>query len=168
MTVCPNCSKENPDGFRFCQACGTPLASSAPKTADAPEASRSSLICPKCQTENPEGMKFCKGCGTPLAPQSTLPVGANVTPQASSPSAGTAEAPTVDAAVVETAGADPSGSLPAAETPQMAVCSSCGGQTPSGYKFCQHCGAPLPTVQPAGMTSAQSGESQASMSGSVT
>src|ERR671932_438834 len=26
MSICPACGRENPDGFRFCGACGTPLA----------------------------------------------------------------------------------------------------------------------------------------------
>ena len=25
MTVCPNCGQENPEGFRFCGACGASL-----------------------------------------------------------------------------------------------------------------------------------------------
>ncbi|HET7046332.1 MAG TPA: adenylate/guanylate cyclase domain-containing protein, partial [Gaiellaceae bacterium] len=29
MAVCPSCSRENPDGFRFCGSCGAPLAAPA-------------------------------------------------------------------------------------------------------------------------------------------
>src|SRR5918996_5052973 len=30
MTTCPNCRQENPHGFRFCGACGTPLTEQTP------------------------------------------------------------------------------------------------------------------------------------------
>src|SRR5919204_6780245 len=31
MPTCPNCGTDNPDGFRFCGQCGTPLAETAPE-----------------------------------------------------------------------------------------------------------------------------------------
>src|SRR5919109_1539522 len=31
MPTCPNCGTENPNGFRFCGQCGTPLAETAPE-----------------------------------------------------------------------------------------------------------------------------------------
>src|SRR6478672_203484 len=33
MTACPNCGAENPDGARFCNACGSPLPESAASVA---------------------------------------------------------------------------------------------------------------------------------------
>ncbi|MFL5953672.1 MAG: AAA family ATPase [Gaiellaceae bacterium] len=30
MTICPSCGRENPDGFKFCGNCGTPLQAPAP------------------------------------------------------------------------------------------------------------------------------------------
>jgi class 3 adenylate cyclase/tetratricopeptide (TPR) repeat protein len=33
MAACPNCGAENPDGARFCNACGSPLPESAPTVA---------------------------------------------------------------------------------------------------------------------------------------
>jgi class 3 adenylate cyclase/tetratricopeptide (TPR) repeat protein len=33
MAACPNCGAENPDGARFCNACGSPLPESAPAVA---------------------------------------------------------------------------------------------------------------------------------------
>jgi hypothetical protein len=30
MTLCPSCGRENPDGFRFCGACGAPLEAPMP------------------------------------------------------------------------------------------------------------------------------------------
>jgi pSer/pThr/pTyr-binding forkhead associated (FHA) protein len=146
MIACPNCSKENPDGFRFCQACGTPLAQSAPEPTPA-VAEEQPTTCAKCNGENPAGMKFCKSCGSPLTTQSTLPAGA-------SPTAAPASAPPAGPPPGAPAGGPPSGAPagppPTASSPgaaSLVSCASCGGQTPSGYKFCQHCGAPLPTMQ---------------------
>src|SRR5947207_9540756 len=48
--ICPACSTENPEGARFCMACGTPLA----------------RRCPSCGAEAPPGAKFCVDCGAAL------------------------------------------------------------------------------------------------------
>ena len=45
--ICPNCSTENPEGARFCMACGTSMETP----------------CPNCATELPPGAKFCFNCG---------------------------------------------------------------------------------------------------------
>src|SRR5262245_13979002 len=34
MTVCPQCGQENPEGFRFCGSCGSPLAVAGPLEAE--------------------------------------------------------------------------------------------------------------------------------------
>ncbi|MCL2153066.1 MAG: zinc ribbon domain-containing protein [Oscillospiraceae bacterium] len=49
---CPNCGSKNPDGMRFCQECGTPLASTASK------------FCASCGTELAPGVRFCGECGS--------------------------------------------------------------------------------------------------------
>ncbi|MCC6749514.1 MAG: FHA domain-containing protein [Deltaproteobacteria bacterium] len=76
MPACVNCGKDNRDGSRFCQACGSPLAP-VPATnvqAARPAAPRppsqevsASATCTVCSTVNAPGMRFCKNCGTPLA-----------------------------------------------------------------------------------------------------
>ncbi len=33
MSACPNCGQENPEGFRLCGMCGTPLVQAARPTA---------------------------------------------------------------------------------------------------------------------------------------
>jgi len=53
---CPQCRHENPDGVKFCGACGTRCASP----------------CPSCGTGNPPANQFCHQCGQALAPPSTL------------------------------------------------------------------------------------------------
>ena len=47
---CPSCDFDNPDGHKFCGACGAALASG----------------CAACGYENPPGFKFCGECATPL------------------------------------------------------------------------------------------------------
>ncbi|MBU2498701.1 MAG: zinc ribbon domain-containing protein, partial [Proteobacteria bacterium] len=56
---CPKCHSKNPEGMKFCGACGTKLEK----------------ICPKCSFANLPQFKFCGGCGhsfallTELAPR---------------------------------------------------------------------------------------------------
>src|SRR5712691_8410208 len=49
--TCSQCQRENPEGAKFCNACGARLAS----------------VCPTCGQVNPPGSRFCNECGTPLA-----------------------------------------------------------------------------------------------------
>ncbi|MBQ2697970.1 MAG: zinc ribbon domain-containing protein [Clostridia bacterium] len=51
--TCPQCGHENPEGTRFCQACGGKLGMAG-------------TGCPGCGTVNAPGVKFCSGCGTRL------------------------------------------------------------------------------------------------------
>lgn len=49
---CSQCGHKNPDGVKFCQECGTPLASdAAPKH------------CTTCGEELTPGIRFCGSCG---------------------------------------------------------------------------------------------------------
>ena len=50
MATCRNCRTDNPEGFRFCGACGTAFAQ----------------LCPSCGAEVPSGFKFCGACGQAL------------------------------------------------------------------------------------------------------
>src|SRR4051795_5146104 len=66
--ICPACSTENPEGARFCMACGTALA----------------LICPGCGAEAQPGAKFCVDCGASLtagAPAPAAPASAPAPPR---------------------------------------------------------------------------------------
>ncbi|MDR1669621.1 MAG: zinc ribbon domain-containing protein [Oscillospiraceae bacterium] len=47
---CPNCGAKNPEGVKFCQECGSPLAAAGGK-------------CAACGFDNPPGTRFCGGCG---------------------------------------------------------------------------------------------------------
>src|SRR4030095_3019259 len=44
---CPQCQHENPEGARFCNACGARLEA----------------VCPACGQVNPPGSRFCNTCG---------------------------------------------------------------------------------------------------------
>jgi hypothetical protein len=48
---CPNCGHKNPEGVKFCQECGTPLAAAGPKH------------CTSCGAELAAGTRFCGECG---------------------------------------------------------------------------------------------------------
>ena len=48
---CPSCGHKNPDGVKFCQECGSPLAAAAPKR------------CVSCGAELSAGTRFCGECG---------------------------------------------------------------------------------------------------------
>jgi zinc ribbon protein len=43
MKPCPNCSREHPEIYRYCTACGTPLDSSVPANNPTPSLSREAL-----------------------------------------------------------------------------------------------------------------------------
>ncbi len=47
---CPKCQIENPEGMRFCGACGLPLEK----------------LCPQCNSSNPARFNFCGKCGCTL------------------------------------------------------------------------------------------------------
>src|SRR5215510_8703730 len=49
---CPQCGHDNPDGVKFCGACGT----------------RFEHRCPGCGTGNPPANQFCHECGQALVP----------------------------------------------------------------------------------------------------
>ncbi|MGH2951755.1 MAG: AAA family ATPase, partial [Solirubrobacterales bacterium] len=51
MGVCPSCGTENPEGAKFCMACGTAFG----------------RRCSTCETENPPAARFCISCGAELA-----------------------------------------------------------------------------------------------------
>ena len=52
---CPGCSYKNPEGVKFCQECGSPLAAAGPKH------------CTSCGAELAPGIRFCGECGAQQA-----------------------------------------------------------------------------------------------------
>jgi len=51
MMICPHCRHDNPQGAKFCNACGAQLEAA----------------CPACGQVNPPGSRFCNACGSNLA-----------------------------------------------------------------------------------------------------
>lgn len=51
MPACATCDFANPEGYRFCGRCGSPLGA---------------LRCPSCAAPNPDGQAFCGQCGARL------------------------------------------------------------------------------------------------------
>lgn len=75
MPLCSNCGKDNREGAKFCQSCGTPLTpqqvpktqgQSGPRVKKSTSEIASGATCGSCGTLNAPGMKFCKMCGSPL------------------------------------------------------------------------------------------------------
>src|SRR5262249_42983110 len=65
---CPQCGHDNPDGVKFCGACGTRIEG----------------LCPHCGTSNPPTNKFCHQCGQALASPPT-PAARFASPQSYTP-----------------------------------------------------------------------------------
>src|SRR5262245_25100368 len=56
--ICSRCQHDNPEGAKFCNACGATLE----------------RTCPSCGQVNPPGSRFCNECGTSLTAQLRSPV----------------------------------------------------------------------------------------------
>jgi hypothetical protein len=70
MVSCPSGQHPNPDGARFCNACGAALAAA----------------CPACSHHNPPESRFCNACGYQLVvPPPPEPPPHFVSPQAYTP-----------------------------------------------------------------------------------
>lgn len=54
IITCPECSRENKVGSKFCNHCGAKL----PKSTN--------ILCPRCQTPNPHDRLYCDNCGQRL------------------------------------------------------------------------------------------------------
>lgn len=78
MIVCPRCSKENQDHYKFCLGCGSelPRGQAEPKRFTAPtppggvdQVARPAgpVDCPNCGAQVPPNFKFCGSCGHDMA-----------------------------------------------------------------------------------------------------
>ncbi len=117
-------------------------------------------ICTQCSAANAPTMRFCRQCGSPLggghqapAPQYPGPSIPTPVPSRVAPAHGATPVPVhVEPARSRPAtptpppGAVPPGISQAQRAPDPGAvqqCAMCGGQTPSGFSFCQRCGKPL-------------------------
>ena len=104
MIICPRCSKENADHYKFCLGCGSelkPKSEAMASTVMADSSARTAVpsptppggtakasgpvACPSCGADVPEGFLFCGKCGTKIEPDAggpAAPVTAPASPAA--------------------------------------------------------------------------------------
>ncbi|MBN2716626.1 MAG: FHA domain-containing protein [Deltaproteobacteria bacterium] len=115
MIVCPKCSKENQDHYKFCLGCGSDLPRAEVPTSNTPPAGIAA-------TER-------EVASTGEMPQVTAAAATSPSPPptAATPSSAPAPAP----------------AAPAKEAPSGSACSNCGAGIPPGFAFCGSCGTPI-------------------------
>ena len=121
MIVCPNCSKENQDHYKFCLGCGSDL----PRDGGGEDKPRSTPTPPS---------------GIPSVVEPEPPRAARVSEPPAPPTAGPAPTGPVAAPVA----------APVPAVGEGSPCSSCGAYIPPGFAFCGACGAGAPGAQPTG------------------
>ncbi len=117
MIVCPRCSKENQDHYKFCLGCGAELPRNAahqPKSFSAPTP--------------PSGTPSQGGSGSGLNRGFTNPPAA----------------PELPASPMESRRSlEPSSPAPAGPGLDVLTCPKCGSPVPKNFKFCGSCGHPM-------------------------
>jgi pSer/pThr/pTyr-binding forkhead associated (FHA) protein len=132
VIVCPRCSKENQDHYKFCLGCGAELPRNAahqPKSFTAPTP--------------PAGMPQGGTGGLPAARSFTAPAA----PDAATQVALSPESRRVEVSATPT----PAPTQPASDT---LSCPKCGASVPRNFKFCGSCGHPMAQVQAAASAAA--------------
>ena len=136
MIVCPQCSKENQNHFKYCLGCGSEL----PR----PSESENSLS----TATPPAGIAAASVGGvTPAPAPAPEPTPAAPAPEPDPVPAAPESAPAESAPEPVPAESAPEPvSEPAQEAPSeqsSAVCSNCGTPIPPGFAFCGSCGTPI-------------------------
>ncbi|MCB9599593.1 MAG: FHA domain-containing protein [Sandaracinus sp.] len=130
MIVCPRCSKENQDHYKFCLGCGAEL----PRDAAQPK----SFTAPTPPAGVPTGPAGAPSFGSPApAPSSGFGAPAGF---AASSSPRPASAPPAAAAAPAPAPMPAPAPAPAAAAPATVSCPQCGNSVPPNFKFCGSCG----------------------------
>ncbi len=135
--VCAACGAEAEEDYKFCLACGTPLAQEktvAEEPAPAPlEAKTSFIVCPACGEKSEPCFKFCMQCGARLDAPAPEPEKAGETIPVI-PSAEAAEEQPEPGCTEQEADEEAPYAAPAA-------CPVCGEPSTPYFKFCMKCGA---------------------------
>jgi len=126
VIVCPRCSKENQDHYKFCLGCGAELprnASHQPKSFTAPTPPSG------VPAQNPGGSGLNRGLGAAEAPTQLAPE-----PRRASESQSPVARPS--------------------QAPDVTTCPKCGASVPKNFKFCGSCGHPMGQAQPPSVAAA--------------
>ena len=154
MIVCPRCSKDNQDHYKFCLGCGAelPRDQAQPKSFAAPTP--------------PAGVPTSGPSSAADAPAPANPA-PEPAPAAQFGGAAAAAAPAQPAAPAPApAPAQPAPAAAAPTQPELVKCPSCGSNVPENFKFCGSCGhdmakapaAAEPEPAPASAPAAGSGQ----------
>ncbi len=131
MIVCPRCTKENQDHYKFCLGCGAELPRNAahqPKSFTAPTP--------------PAGMPA--PMAAPPAPLPPPPAFAKAFVPPVAPDAPTQMAPAPD--IGRRSFEPQSAPAVAPSAPEMLTCPKCAASVPKNFKFCGTCGYPMAQV----------------------
>ncbi|MCQ2751760.1 MAG: DUF4234 domain-containing protein [Coriobacteriales bacterium] len=60
--ICPNCQKENQEGFNFCENCGSELSGAQTNNSSANQ-DNLVKVCSSCNYQNKSSAKYCHNCG---------------------------------------------------------------------------------------------------------
>ena len=157
MIVCPRCSKENQDHYKFCLGCGAELprdAAHAPKsfTAPTPPAGRAPapMAAPPMPAMPPMAAPPMPSFG---GPPMAAPAPAPAPAFGGGPSFGGAPAmaspsPAMAAPPMPAFGGPAAAPAPAAGGDQL-ICPKCGTSNNRNFKFCGSCGHPMGASIPA-------------------
>ncbi len=129
MIVCPKCSKENQDHYKFCLGCGHELP-------------RESAGGRQFRSPTPQANPIADVGRAPVAPSPITGPAPFVPPPAAAP----APAPPPAAAPVMAPMAAPSPSPPPSVRPMPSACPQCASPNPRGNRFCITCGFDMATV----------------------
>lgn len=131
MIVCPKCSKENQDHYKFCLGCGSDLPrAEVPSAATPPAGVAAAEPSRELPAVNP-------GQAARVAMTTPSPPPTEEVPPAASPS----RAPAPKATAPNPA-------------PSGVNCANCGAVIPPGFAFCGSCGTPIGGVAPASRAAA--------------
>ena len=161
MIVCPTCSKENQDHYKFCLGCGSDLP--RPGGDDKPLAT----------TTPPAGVAAVSNMPVPAPAPDPAPVAPQ--PVAETAMAEAAPVPEPAAAPEPEPAAAPAPEPAAAPAPEPAAapapatdsegiqCASCGAMISPGFAFCGACGATVAGVSPTSVSVAAFGKDSAKL-----
>lgn len=122
MIVCPRCSKENQDHYKFCLGCGAELPRDAAKKDFVARASATDPPAPAIRAPEPRYDRNMQFAATQQGDVSVLPN------------------PPAMAAPPPAAGAARSAAPAASAAPAVHNCPACGNPVPPDFKFCGTCG----------------------------